>query len=153
MLRTSRPAVSSFAVAVLAVASAWADGGDDGDFMSTVGTRSRHEGKLTLKVYEQAGKLNYRVCRDGIGGGAEQGPSKASIEKGSPWFIFSESADEVWIFDGRESLILRPFHDRRPGYSNGGFYEVPKERSTLDTMPKALRDHLPETFKASFRAR
>ena len=118
----------------------------ESDFVTTEGVHERFDGKLTLKVYEQDGKFNYRVCRNVPEEKSESGPVKPNIEKGSKWFIFAETYDEVWIYNGSDILILRPFHDRRPNFPNGGFYQL-KGKEYLDIMPKAVRDRLPDSFK------
>jgi hypothetical protein len=117
------------------------------DFVTTVGEHTRFDGKLTLKVYEQGDKLNYRVCHEEKDGLAESGPSKPGIEKGSKWFIYARTDDEVWIYDGGTVLILRPFHDRRKGFPSGGFYQLGGKRFR-DVIPDAVWDRLPDSMKA-----
>jgi hypothetical protein len=137
----------------------------ENNFVTTVGTHVICAGKVTVRVYEQEDKLNYRVTRNWSEREGEpvrihtSGPVEPPIDQDADWFIYAESPDEVWTFDGRESLILREMGRTVPGRdSHGGIYEIHPHsdfqsnaiQRIADKAPQALRDSLPEAFRAKF---
>jgi hypothetical protein len=129
---------------------------------------------VTLKVYEEKGKLNYRIARHVSKqenptqhGTVTSGASEPFIESGARWFAFVEFPDQkspktVWIFDGRDYLRQEAFDpaDEPIALTAPGFGEhwwmsrdskaVP---SIVNKSPKALRDRLPESFKRKFEGK
>jgi hypothetical protein len=122
-----------------------------GTFVKTVGTHTLYGGKLTLKIEETKGKLDSYVTRKRTKGETDDveatgwGPINPKIEKNANWFIYSESADEAWWFDGVKRLYLMTFDDHRPEFAAGGLYQI--DRKSLRMIPKEVQDRLPKSFK------
>ncbi len=148
--------------------------GDGPDrLITTAGTYQLYGGKVTLRIYEDKGKLNYRIARHVSKrenptryGTVTSGPSQPFIEKGSRWFAFVESTDDkspktVWIFDGRDYLRQEAFDPaREPIAPNAGFGEhwwMSRDSEVVpwivNKSPKAVRNRLPESFKRKFEGR
>jgi hypothetical protein len=166
-------AIAGISIAILTIAASRVDGQEtktsrkraESYFVTTVGTHVICAGTVTVRVYEEADKLNYRVTRNWSDHEGESvrihtsGPVEPPIDEDADWFIYAESPDEVWTFDGRESLILRemgpPAPDRE---SHGGIYEIHPDsdfqsnaiQRIANKAPQALRDRLPEAFRAKF---
>ena len=166
-------AVSGVAIAILAYAALRAEGQVEktsekyvqDNFVTTVGTHTLFDGKLTVKIYEEQGKLNYCIIRNWVDHESgsvlthSSGPVPPTIEKGADWFILAKSPDEVWTFDGHESLVLKEMGPEKPGRPRGGIYEIRPDldfqakavQRLVDKAPQALRDRLPEAFTVKFQ--
>jgi hypothetical protein len=120
-----------------------------GSFITTVGTHKLYGGKITVKIEEANGKLDSFIKRNKMEGETRElptwGPLNPRIKKEAPWFVYTESADEAWWFDGDKHLYLLPFSGRRHEYEAGGLYQLDAKHLTI--APKAVLDRLPETFK------
>jgi hypothetical protein len=120
-----------------------------GTFVTTVGTHKLFGGKITLKIEEVDGKLDSYVNRNREKGEFRKtggwGPLNPRIKKGAPWFIYAESADEVWWFDGDSHLHLMPFENHRAGFADGGIYQI--GRKQMQMVPREVQDRLPKAFK------
>jgi hypothetical protein len=56
----------------------------------------------SVRVYEQEGKIQYRVKS----GGKSGGPTKPLIEKNQPWFIYPENDKRFWVSSAPGQLEL-----------------------------------------------
>jgi hypothetical protein len=109
-------------------------------FITSLGVYSLYDGKLTIKVYKKAGKINTRMIREND----DREPSEPPIEDGKSWFVYPSSADQVWIFDGRNALfVYEP--DEAPG--NYVFIKADATHKILKRAPKEVLDRLPMSFK------
>jgi hypothetical protein len=139
--------------------------GPDG-FISRVGTYRIYHGELSLKIYEDKGKLNYEIGRhisvrvspfrrDQMD--VASGPAEPFIEKGSKWFAMVESPRSrtpraIWIFDGRDLLVQIAYtNGDRDDYWGAVLYHSDTRPSIVTDAPREVRDRLPESFKEKFR--
>jgi hypothetical protein len=142
--------------------------GPDG-FISEVGTYRIYHGELSLRIYEDKGKLNYEIGRrisvrvspfrrDQMD--VASGPAEPFIERGANWFASVESPRSrtpraIWIFDGRD-LLVRIAYDptrSRDDYWGAIEYHSDSRPSIVADAPKEVRDRLPQSFKEKFRAK
>jgi hypothetical protein len=147
--------------------------GPDG-FISKVGTYRLFHKKLTLRIYEDKGKLNHEfvttislptsLLRRSVET-ASCGPAEPRIEKGTKWFAFAESTNAkepkaLWIFNGDDILVQIAFNPRQGSPDSGvGFfaeyggteYHSDSFPSIVKNAPKAVRDRLPEVFMKQFK--
>ncbi len=137
--------------------------------ISEIGTYRLYHAKLTMRFYEDKGKLNYRFVtthsvRVSLFRRDVQttsfGPADPWIEQGSPWFAFAEthngkSPKALWIFNGRDLLVQIAFspgvYASQPGQGFFGLYDGVERHSDstpkmLEEAPKAVLDRLPESF-------
>jgi hypothetical protein len=147
--------------------------GPDG-FISQVGTYRLYHGKLTMRIYEDKGKLNHEFIttvsfRTSLfrrsAEKVSRGAAEPWIEKGTNWFAFAELTDAkapkaLWIFNGHDKLVQIAFTDRQelPEGWSGFFAEYGGYESHSDSSPsivrdapQAVRDRLPEAFKKKFK--
>lgn len=146
-------------------------GGDKPDrdgFITKVGTYKLYHGKLTLRFFENKGKLNYEQVVTTrkfwlpfikYEETSSAGPAEPWIEKGPNWFAFAESPKErspqaVWIYSGRDQLVLLAW-DTVLKWPDGKT-EVAYTFSSYDSdsfpmvagkIPQAVLARLPRTFK------
>jgi hypothetical protein len=120
-----------------------------GIFITTPGTQTLQGGKITLKIEEKNGKLDSYVTRNRLEGEPEQpgtwGPLNPRIKKDASWFIYTDSPDEVWWFDGDGHLYMIPYNNHQPDFQDGGVYQMGGKY--LKIAPKELLDRLPKAFK------
>jgi hypothetical protein len=120
-----------------------------GSFITTVGTHNLYEGKITVKIEEVSGRLDSFIKRNKMADETREfgmwGPLNPRIKMDAPWFVYAESADEAWWFDGAKRLYLLSFSDRRPNYGAGGIYQI--DAKHLKIAPKEVQDRLPKAFK------
>ena len=121
---------------------AWADDPEAANVLNKVGERRYYHGVLVLKVYEDRGKLTYRVTRVHGSGAGSAGPSVAAIEPDSGWFLFPESANKVWIFDGDDALMLDEFD----GLGKTTYSCSKGNPGLVNKAPNVVRERLPKSF-------
>jgi hypothetical protein len=159
-MKTPTRAIAGLTLGILALVGSSAIGQKDdapgkrveGKFVTTVGTHVICDGNVTVSVYEQKGKLNFRA------NGA--GPVPPLIEKSTPWFVYAKSADEIWAFVGHGTLFFyeSTTDPNSRNQTRRGIYEVLAEsdfevgavRRIADKVPQAVRDRLPDAFRAKF---
>jgi hypothetical protein len=142
------------------------DGVERDGFISKIGTYRLYHGELTLRIYEDEGKLNYEIghtisyrlsllwrYRETVA----SGPAEPFIEQGSKWFAVAESPrarspHSIWIFDGRDLLIQIAYDPAgdRDDYWGAVEYHSDSRPSIVTDAPRAVRDRLPESFKQRF---
>jgi hypothetical protein len=149
--------VAAAVVAILAIGSTETDepaekgqaSAPKGHFVTSVGTHTFHDGKITIKVEKVNGKLDTYVRRHGLEGVQQSshgwGPINPRIKEGASWFIYTEMADEVWWFDGDRHFYLFEEGNGRPGYKRGGVYEL--DRKSWHIAPKPVVDRLPRAVE------
>ncbi len=154
-------------------------GGDKPDrdgFITQVGSYRLYHGKLTLRFFENKGKLNYeevgtirRLWVPFIFKYEETragGPADPWIEKGSNWFAFAESPKErspkaVWIYSGRDKLLFLKWVPAPEGaqFEPGTLlctqseYDPDTFPSIVNNVPNPVLDRLPRSFKRKLDAR
>ena len=120
-----------------------------GTFVTTVGTHTLNEGRLTFKIEEVNGKLDSHVTRNRVEGDTREpegwGPLNPRIKTDASWFIYADSPDEVWWFDGDSHLYMMIFGDHRPRFARGGIYQM--GQNNLQMAPQEVQDRLPKAFK------
>jgi hypothetical protein len=138
-------------------------------FISEVGTYRLYHGELTLRIYEDKGKLNYKIgrtlsARTSLTRRFQErvfgGPADPIIEKGANWFALAESPrarvpHTIWIFDGRDLLVQIAYDPKRERDDCWGAVEYHSDStpSVVTNAPKVVRDRLPESFKKKFEAK
>jgi hypothetical protein len=63
------------------------------------------------------------------------------LHKGQPWLIYPESADRVWLFNGKDELLLHEATDTKSKTSSAA-----ADPSIVKTAPEAVRSRLPKAF-------
>ncbi len=128
--------------------------GTDG-LISRVGTYRLYHGELSLRIYEDKGKLNYEIGRTNM---FWSGPAEPIIEKGPCWFALVESPKArapraIWIFDGRDLLVQVAYDPMgsRDDYRGATECDSESRPSIVTNAPNAVRDRLPESFKKRFK--
>jgi hypothetical protein len=71
-------------------------------FITDLGTHEILKGKSSIRLFMQGDAINYRFTT----GMSSFGPTEAPIEKGSKWFAYVESPDKVWVYDGKNDIVL-----------------------------------------------
>ena len=89
--------------------------------------------QLVIKVVESTGdKLNYSVANKKISAGL----ADHALQKSASWFIFPQSIDRVWIFDGVKDVTLIEF------YGEGG-----TKFTSSQIVPELLNQAPPEFLR------
>ncbi|MFO0805182.1 MAG: hypothetical protein U0791_18915 [Gemmataceae bacterium] len=127
------------------------------DPITKPGEQTRFNGKVQVRVADDGTTTSFAVvfARPSATVGS-QIEAKSAVAKG--WFVFVESADRVWLYQGSESLTLLEYEDNPPGGPTGGRHSsvslVPGGEHTaaaLAKAPKSVRERLPDAFKAPAR--
>jgi hypothetical protein len=117
--------------------------------ITTVGSHRLYRGNLTLDIFEQTGGLNYRVTRVKQKGPVTAegvSPKEPFIQSGADWFAFPESADVVWIFNGRDVLDCVEFKEGSFGTTSSVM-----KPEIVAKAPNAVRDRLPKSLLEKFK--
>jgi hypothetical protein len=79
--------------------------------------------------------LNYTVSRKQ----SKVGPAKPALQKGTPWIIYPESVDSIWVYDGTKDVTLIEFG------TNGAakFTSNQVISDLLKRAPRAFLERLP----------
>lgn len=103
--------------------------------IATPGTFRCFNDQLAIKVVRVGDRLNYSVGDKR----AEAGPAEARIEGSSPWVIFPEAPERVWVYDGAAEVTLIEI------YSDGGtkFTSSQIIPNLLERAPAEFVDRLP----------
>ncbi len=94
-----------------------------------------------IRIYEQNGRLNYRVWYKDDSGSGTMGPTNPGIKPDTDWFAYVESRDRYWIYDGEDGLKLVEVLPKRMKTSS---IERARDRLVRE-MPPAVRARLPHT--------
>ena len=99
---------------------------------------SKHGGEV--HVYMEGDMLNYRITHPKGGPG---GPVDPPIPPESDWFIYVETWERAWIYQGNETLILNSETEK-----GSGSYQLSVGFDTLPSRPpKEVIDRLPDALK------
>jgi len=96
-------------------------------------------GDLSVTISQaEPGRLNYQVSRKEV----SAGPSQPGLLQQSPWIIYAETADRVWVYDGGKDVTRIDFQPNRATKftSNQVVPEMMKE------APAEFRKELPEAI-------
>jgi hypothetical protein len=119
------------------------------DTITTVGTHTILPNKLAVEVYHDRGKINYRLWQMAPEAGqGKTGPEDPPFEKGAKWFIFVESPERFWVFNGRDELELSWIDGPR-----GGVFSSRVNPEIVNEAPERVRALLPKHFKDKFDIR
>ena len=141
------------AVTALVVAAGWHAAGVRAadpkpiEPVTKVGEYKFHDGHLTVAVSEDkaAGGLQLRVTRTNTPKPGESYRDELQLpkwlQKGQPWLIYPESADRVWLFNGKDDLLLHEMTDTTSKTSSSG-----ADPSIVKAAPEAVRSRLPKGF-------
>lgn len=107
--------------------------------ITSAGTHECFNGRVVVTVTEATnGAVNFRIKA----GESTIGPSRSTIRKGQPWFIYVSSSTNAWVFDGRKELSL---YELRPtGSRMTSSQRVP---DLIRAAPEAVRERLPQELK------
>lgn len=131
------------AVVLLALGpGATADDKKPAEFITKAGTYKLFDGKLEVAVTAGAAGTSYSFTIP-LGGGKsiKHASAKDEIKKGAEWFIYPESADRVWVFNGAD-LLRMEFMEGNAVVK--GSSAVP---GLVKAAPEAVRKRLPDEFK------
>jgi len=84
-----------------------------------------------VKVYEEGQKLNYRIGHPSSGGSG--GPVPPLIEPKGDWFVYLQSNNKAWIYNGVDALYLSLRHAN----GGGGSYQLSESYISLPILPPA----------------
>jgi hypothetical protein len=102
-----------------------------------------------VRVYsEDQTKSNFRIWRKEPQGTSEVGPTDAWADKNSQWFIYVESQDQYWAYDGEHDLVLWEF---TPRGSRASSILLARDR-LVEQMPDDVRSRLPEYLLTSSKS-
>jgi hypothetical protein len=140
-----RRTVATLSTLVLFALTARAEDKNSDDFITKPGTYKLYGGKLVVTVTKRETGTGYMLGRPTDKGSfVEQGSTKDAIKNGADWFIYTESADRVWVFTGTE-LDLWELGDGRSKATSASV--VPK---IVRAAPEPVRDRLPEVFRKKY---
>lgn len=108
---------------------------DGAPLISVVGRHAPAAGVEVEVSDVGGGLLNYRATFQQKRTAA---PQVAAIRKDAPWFIYAESAAELWVWDGVGSLVRIQFTDAGIRFTDN--HVAP---DLLLAAPWAIRVHLP----------
>jgi hypothetical protein len=115
-------------------------------FITAAGEHSFFGNDLRIKVYLETGRLKHSIIRKFQG---KEGSISTNTELGKEkgWFIYPESADSVWLFDGVNGLTRVRFAEV-DGISEtyAGYHSLPGSEALKD-VPQAVIDRLPESLR------
>lgn len=118
------------------------------DTITTLGIHTVVPGELSVRVYDDRGKINFRICRTfSRGWSSELGPSNPAFENGAKWFIIPESPRKFWVFDGNEELFLRWF----AANNSGGVASTKIDPEIVREAPKRVLALLPKSLKDKYK--
>lgn len=126
-----------------------------GTVIRSAGTWSAYtpKGSKRLDVTISGNSISWQVAEEEKlpGGGSTTGTSSSGMSLSSPadpWFIFVESPQRLWFYDGREELTYS-LSDR--GGSRSGPAIISGElQSTNEKIPADLIPHLPPDWQKLF---
>ena len=75
------------------------------------------------------------------------------VRDGTSWFVYPESAERVWVFDGRDKLILcvHQFKVQPASIESSGNISDANKLEVVKSAPAAVRDRLPKAFMDSLK--
>lgn len=116
-------------LATLLIAATGAAGEHPDRFVTTPGSHSLAGGKVTVEVTEAADGFRWKVSMP-LKGGGQTAVRRAEPPSGKGWFAYADSADAVWVYDGRGQLSLI---ESAEGETGG--QRVPTLEQTDATLP------------------
>ena len=124
-----------------------ADAPKQDSVITDVGERFFFGRNLNVKVYEERGKLKYALVRKFQDKELTHSKSTELAKEGG-WFIYPESADSVWLFDGVNKLISMRFKEvDGMTQSYAGASTLPSAEALKD-VPQVVIDRLPESLRS-----
>jgi len=109
-------------------------------FFTMIGTQPVVPGEVDIRIYEDQGKINYRIRN----GPDTVGPADPWTEPDAKWFLFAESITRFWSFDGKASLVLTEFISLAADRHQVKTIEIGP--SEFASIPPALQPKLPTGF-------
>lgn len=112
-------------------------------FITTEGEHIISGSAYKVHVYEENNKLNYKMYFPSGSGG---GPTLPNIKKDSDWFIYVESNERYWIFDGNVDVKLMELRktSERVVFKTS---DLPGTNYTLfNVMPSVVKNKLPKNI-------
>ena len=119
------------------------------EVVTTLGTHRFFDNRLSVELSETDGKIYCRIKQ--TPGFGEVGPIKPLFDKQTKWFVYPQSQNEIWTFDGRDYLILIAFNDDHPG--NVSWSQSGHMGANGRKLPKIVRDQLPKEFLETHSAK
>ncbi len=124
------------------------------------GDATLFDGKLKVQVKDDGKTTWFNAAYTGSDGGPHGVSKKAESAKAASWFIFPESANRVWLYQGGDLLTLIEFTDNPvvgvPGTKASTTSLAPgqdKTTAALTNAPKAVLERLPPSFKATSKGK
>jgi hypothetical protein len=145
-----------WAISVLAFIGIGAPAADKDapEFITKPGEYKLHDSKVVIRVKEEEKVLRFGVTYTFPRGSLELS-STQSIDKAEGWFVFSASANEVWLYKGGDQLQLSEF--KAGGGPMGSDYHSTTSvgaagaADLLKRAPKAVVNRLADEFKKQAR--
>ncbi len=123
------------------------------DLLTSTGTRTFFNTRMSISLVENRGKIECRIRRyrpAGMEGYVEAGPIRPLFDADSRWFVYPQADDQVWTFDGRDHLISTVFGRDHP--DNVMWNQVgPDDPDNGRTLPEKFKNRLPKEFVESFQ--
>ncbi|MFT5319862.1 MAG: hypothetical protein ACI8RA_003148 [Chlamydiales bacterium] len=110
-------------------------------FVNTLGTHQIAE-KYKITIQADGDYFKYLIFYPGGG----SGPSIANLKKGSNWFIYAESLNKYWIYNGEKLSLCELSH--KTGNQNHvklSDFSLDRDRF-LKEMPIEVKDKIPSAI-------
>jgi hypothetical protein len=122
-----------------------ADGPRNSPCIREAGEYTLFDGKMKIVVTVEIGLVGYDI-RHESGGRRWVRPTR--IRKDSDWFIYPLSANEVWMYDGRETLDSLVFGTELTRLTGGTCPDEQAWKEHLKTVPRDVFVELPERIRS-----
>lgn len=124
------------------------------ELIVTAGKCVAHGGRVTVEIAPaKDGRLAVEIGFKLVAGPAQQGATFRPVKglwEGEKWFVYPEAADRVWVFNGKDELLLYEyrFTQDQPNSIRGEGKAVSSDAlpAVVKDAPKAVQDRLPPAF-------
>ena len=114
--------------------------------INAIGDYSLFNRVLAVSVFKEQGKLKYRIIRKFRDKELTHSKTIEFVEDGG-WFIFPESPDAVWLFDGNKTLVIVRFKENDGMTSSYADSSTLPSAEALKSAPKLVVDSLPAALR------
>lgn len=126
--------------------------------ITTKGDHTAHGGRVFVYVRSAEGGI-HRVSVGFASVSGKKYPDFCTeicpaVREGTPWFVYPESAERVWVFNGADELRLhegRFSDDGKSFRSEGKTTSAKDDPSVIKLAPKGMTDRLPKSYLDSFK--
>jgi hypothetical protein len=134
---------------LLGARTAPAGEGDKARVVTKVGERKLFDGRLTVKAYEEGGKLTLDVtCRLKNKSSFTHSLTRALGKEGTFWLVYAEAPNKVWyvLYPSTAPLVRWEVAETERGLTDSTTAFGPGD--VMKKAPQAVRDALPKAVRA-----